>query len=195
MGRIPRNCLLYDGCFAHIISRSIDKRKIFENEQDFNFFKNLLSSGKKEYGFGLYHYCLMHTHFHLVVRVGGVESFSKGMHRIKWDYTREYNQRHKRRGPLWQNRFKSLLIENEKYLYACGLYIENNPNRASLVREAEEWEHSSSRHYANITKDPLIDNYETANLSLDADLKEDLDFERGFGIGSDWFKYKLKKLS
>src|SRR3989344_5121661 len=119
MGRIPRNSLLYDGCYAHIISRSIEKRRVFENGRDFQFFKQLVLKGKAEHGFLVYHYCLMHTHYHMAVRIGSVGEFSIGMNRIKWDYTREYNRRHKRRGPLWQNRYKSLLIEDEGYLHAC----------------------------------------------------------------------------
>ena len=194
MGRIPRNSLLYDGCYAHIISRSIEKRRVFENDRDFQFFRQLVLKGKAEHGFLVYNYCLMHTHYHMAVRIGSVEEFSIGMNRIKWDYTREYNRRHKRRGPLWQNRYKSLLIEDEGYLHACGVYIENNPIRAGLVKDAVEWEYSSGRHYAKMVVDALIDSYDLGEIPQGLDFRDGLEFERGSGIGSDWFKYKVRRL-
>ncbi len=193
MGRIPRTFLLYDGCYAHVISRSIAKQKIFENEKDFLFFENLLLKAKNEFQFSIFHYCLMHTHFHLIVSMGSVSAFSDGMKQVKWDYTRRYNQSRKRRGPLWQNRFKSLLIENGVYLYACGLYVEWNPIRAGIVENAEDWKFSSRRHYLQKTKSSLITNYSCEGVPDDVNFNDGLGFERGFAVGSDWFKYKLKR--
>ena len=193
MGRIPRTFLLYRGCYAHVISRSIAKQKIFEDNKEFLFFGKLLLRAKKEFRFSIYHYCLMHTHFHLIVSMESVEAFSDGMKRVKWDYTRHFNRARKRRGPLWQNRFKSLLIENEAYLYACGLYIEQNPVRAGIVDTAEDWKYSSKQHYLGKAKNPLIANYSCEGVPEDVNFDDGIDFERGFAVGSDWFKYKLKK--
>lgn len=194
MGRISRGDLLYDGCYAHVISRSIAKLKIFETETDFLFFERLLGSAKTEYDFLIFHYCLMHTHFHLVVCVKSVKKFSDGIRQIKWGYTKEYNRLKRRRGPLWQNRYKSLLIENESYLYACGLYVERNPERAGIVKSAEDWAYSSKRHYAGRGKNSLVTGYAfDGGLPDDVDVTDGLDFERGFAIGSDWFKYKIRR--
>lgn len=135
----------------------------------------------------------MHTHFHLIVSMETVDALSDGMKHVKWDYTRHYNRMRKRRGPLWQNRFKSLLIENESYLYACGMYVERNPVRAGLVENAEDWNYSSRCHYSGKLKNPLVTNYHCAGVPEDIDFDAGLDFERGFAVGSDWFKYKLKK--
>lgn len=133
MGRIARNDILYDGCYAHVFSRSFEKRKIFESEKDFEYFKDLLLKTKKKYEYQIHHYCIMQTHFHMVVTIGNVRHFSTGLQVLKKTYGEYYNFNHKRFGPLWRERFKSLLIENERYLYACGLYVEHNPVKAGMV--------------------------------------------------------------
>lgn len=157
-------------------------------------FEKLLVQAKARFDFSIFHYCLMHTHFHLVVGMQNVERFSQGMRQIKLDYTRKYNQAQKRRGPLWQSRYKSLLIENDTYLFACGLYVEENPVRAGFVPRAEGWEYSSRRHYNGQGKNPLITDYAACERVLpEIDSTEPIDFERGCAVGTELFKFKLRK--
>ncbi len=115
--------------------------------------------------------------------------FSQGLKTIKWKYTQYFNHIHKRRGPLWQARFKSLVIEDEQYLHACGLYIENNPVAINLVETAFQWPYSSSAYYLKSKPDPLIDPYEVPNVLPDEiSLKDSASFERGDAIGSKLFR-------
>lgn len=158
MTRQARSKLLYDGCYAHIFSRSIEKRKIFESDDEFRIFKSLLSRYKTSF-FLIHHYCLMQTHFHLVVSILNLGGFSQALKMIKWNYTHIYNERHQRQGPLWENRFHSMLIENETYLYACGLYVEHNPVEAGLVTRREDWPYSSAGYYLKGKNDLLVDSY------------------------------------
>lgn len=190
MGRLARSQILYDGCFAHVFSRSIEKREIFRDEEDFERFYGFLLKAKKKYKFEVYHYCLMYTHFHLVVRTNIVSEFSEALQRVKWDYTRWFNKKYKRWGPLWKERFKSLLIEDEKYLYACGMYVEENPVKAKLINRRQNWIYSSSRFYEEKSEDDLVDNYNISEQQLDG---EEVDFERGSVIGTDLFKFKYRK--
>ena len=150
MGRIAREILLYDGCFAHVFTRAIEKRKIFEKSEDFEFFKKKLAEIKKEYEFKVFHYCLMQTHVHMVVGIQDTSGFSEGMKILKKAYAHQYNTAHKRFGPVWRDRYKSKLIENEGYLRACGSYVEHNPVEAGMVERAVDWPHSSSRHYERV---------------------------------------------
>lgn len=184
---------MFDGCYAHVFSRSIEKRNIFKAEKDFGYFKRLLIETKRKYFFQIFHYCLMHTHFHLALRIGNAEAFSQGMKAIKYDYACHFNRRNKRRGPLWQNRFKSLLIENERYLYACGLYIENNPVEAWLVKNRAEWPHSSARHYERSCEDPVVDDYVLPVLGTEQQHLAAKDFTKGAGIGSAYFRFQLQE--
>lgn len=96
MGRINRRSLLFDGCYAHVFSRATEKKYIFEGEEDFGKFKEILQESKRKYSYRIHHYCLMHTHFHLVVSVGSVEEFSRGLKWVKWNYARYFNVRRKR---------------------------------------------------------------------------------------------------
>ncbi len=193
MGRLPRTQILYDGCYAHVFTRSLEKRHIFVDSDDFRSFSEILLRMKKEYDFRIFHYCLMNSHFHLVVGMSSVERFSKAMQAVKWEYTKQFNRKYRHHGPLWRERFKSLLVENEGYLYACGQYIEQNPIKARLVQEAGQWEYSSAKHYLNMRRDDLIDNYEKSQPTEEVDLNDDIFFLRGGSIGSGWFKYQLKK--
>ena len=108
MARKARAAVLYDGCYAHVFSRSIEKRRIFQDQRDFSFFKDLFVKAKGQSPFFVFHYCFMHTHFHLVVGIRSLEAFSRGMQWVKWQYTRAYNLKYKRWGPLWRERFKSV---------------------------------------------------------------------------------------
>lgn len=192
MGRIARGSVLYDGCYAHVFTRAIEKRRVLKGEEDFKKLKRLIKQSKKKYKFCVHHYCLMSTHFHLVVRMENVGEFSKAMGFIKKTYSEWYNVKNKRFGPMWRDRYKSLLIEDENYLYACGLYVEQNPVKAGMVNEAAEWKHSSSRYYQVGGEDELVNGYELPELPDDVDLTRDGDFTRGLGVGSGYFKYQLK---
>jgi len=192
MPRRARRNLLYDGCLAHVISRSIETKWIFDGDEELGMFKGLLIAVRDKYGFGVHHYCLMNTHFHMAVKIPDVEKFAAAMKWVKREYTKWYNGREKRRGTLWQERYKSLLIEDVAYLAACGRYIEYNPVEAGMVRVAREWAYSSSRYYELSGSDDLVDAYEFGGGALPA--VEPEQFEKGDGIGSDLFKLQLREV-
>jgi putative transposase len=183
--------LHYNGCFAHVFSRSLEKRPLFHSDSEFECFCDLLQHSKKRFGYGVHHYCLMHTHFHLAVSMPDVRDFSLGMKWVKLQYAKRYNHARERRGPLWQARFRSLLIEDERYLRACGRYIESNPVEAGLVQKPEQWAYSSARHYVLGVRDEMVDVYAAGGdvPEMPGDI-EDL-YEKGLGIGSPLFLLKL----
>jgi REP element-mobilizing transposase RayT len=193
MGRIARNELFYDGCYAHVFSRSLTKNKIFLVEEDFEKFKGLLRVAKLKGQFQIYHYCFMHTHFHLVVEMGEVRSFSASMKELKRMYTYYFNEKNKRVGPLWRERFKGMLIENELYLSACGYYVEMNPVKENVVRERTLWRYSSSRYYEWGNKDELVDSYERQEIPSYIDVEDEDVFAKGSGVGSRMFKILLRQ--
>ena len=86
------------------------------------------------------------------------------MKRINLSYYQHYKKRYGYSGHFWQDRFKSLLIERDAYLLACGFYIERNPVRAKMVKFPEQYPYSSYPYYAFGKDDPLLDKdpcYET----------------------------------
>lgn len=193
MGRITRNEILYDGCYAHVISRSIRKMKIFNDREDFEEFKKFLLEVKRRGKFKIFHYCLMQTHFHLAVEMGSVKEFSCAVRDLKRSYVYWFHGKYKISGPIWRERFKSLLIEDENYLYACGRYIEDNPLKAGLVRESWNWEYSSCRHYEQGVVDKLIDQYESAVKEVEDLIFDKEEFENGSVIGSSFFKFQFQE--
>jgi putative transposase len=194
MSRQPRFELLYNGCFAHVFSRSIEKPIIFKDDRELSVFREYLITAKRKYGFLVFHYCLMHTHFHLAVQMPSVNAFAQAMGWVKREYTKWYHAENKRRGTLWQDRYKSLLIENDEHLAACGEYIENNPVSAGFRQVPEEWPFSSSKHYVHGTTDALIDPYDRPDLKdMPPFIHNQAMFETGEIIGSDLFQFYVQE--
>ncbi len=188
MGRKNRGSILFDGCWAHVFSRATEKKYIFREEADFKKFKDILLEAKTRHEFKIHHYCLMSTHFHIVVSIPSVQQFSEGLKWVKWSYARYFNLKNRRFGPLWRDRFKSLVIEDERYLRACGQYVEANPVEAGMVNRCEDWAHSSSRYYLRKAKDTLVDGYTFNGEPLVVAGNREEYFTKGHVIGSELFK-------
>ncbi len=194
MARKARSTVLYDHCFAHVFSRALDQKLIFQSHDDFEFFKALLERTKNKYQYQIHHYCLMNTHFHLAVSITKLKAFSDALKEIKQAYAKWVHEKNRKyKGPIWWGRFGSQVIENERYLYACGLYIEMNPVKAGMVKRAEEWPYSSSRHYFLNQQDPLIDSYEKSSYEPALELSEKTNFTRGTVIGSELFRLQIQE--
>ncbi len=187
MPRRSRGSFLYDGCYTHVYSRALEKRNVFKDEQDFEVFKALLLNTKRKKCYRIFHYCLMNTHFHLILSPNKLEEFSSGLKEIKQKYAEWFQNKYSHKGPIWWGRFGSQLIENEKYLYACGLYVEMNPVKAGMVSSPEGWKYSSSKHYFLGEKDELIADYDAPCYEETITLTEGLNIEKGPYIGTPMF--------
>jgi REP element-mobilizing transposase RayT len=88
--------------------------------------------------------CLMNTHYHVIVEAPQPR-ISAGMQRLNGTYARRFNRRHERRGHLFENRFVSWVVREERHLTLACCYVLNNPVRAGLCRTAENWPWSSAR--------------------------------------------------
>jgi putative transposase len=187
MSRLTRASVLYDGCYAHIYSKALEQRFIYRDEEDFSFFKRLLAQSKLSGCYRLHHYCLMNTHFHLIVAIEKLKLFSKSLQQLKQIYTARFQDKYGHKGPLWWGRFGGQLIENEQYLYACGLYVEMNPVKAGMIATAEDWPHSSARHYLLDQRDGLVDPYEQPAYQPARELTKGLNIGSGSHIGTPLF--------
>lgn len=156
MPRQPR-IIPPEGGLLHVISRGNNRRKLFLRDIDFKFYYTLLKKLKYEESIKIYHYCLMPNHVHLLVGVGEESDLSMFMKRLNLKYFYYYRKKHKYIGHLWQDRFKSKLIQEEQYLIQCGKYIELNPVKANLVKFPEDYLYSSYRYYGFGIKDKIID--------------------------------------
>jgi putative transposase len=130
----------------HVMMRGNEKKNLFLDEADKQRFLDILFARKKETGLLVYAYCLMDNHVHLLIKVVS-DGLATIMKRINTSYAYYFNQKYQRVGHLFQDRFKSEPVEDEKYLLAAIRYIHNNPVRAKLVEKAEHYKWSSFSIY------------------------------------------------
>lgn len=185
--------------FYHIISRSLNETRILREDDDFCHFFKLARTAKQKYPIRIFHYVIMNTHFHLAVQAPCHKILSQYLAYLKWHYTMWMHKKYTWKGPLWRERYKSLPIENEKYLYACGMYIEYNPLRAGICDNPANYIYSSYRKYHLGISDPLVDNYEiNTNLNPPLLLAYHSDIAKNFfslspAIGTNTFINKFRK--
>jgi putative transposase len=135
---MPRTARLdAPGVLHHVMIRGIEGRKIFINNKDREDFIERLESLCPEMGIDCYAWAFIPNHAHFLFRTGK-ESLSKFMRRLLTGYVIGFNRRHKRRGHLFQNRFKSIICQEETYLRELIRYIHLNPIRSGIVQTLDE---------------------------------------------------------
>jgi putative transposase len=122
------------GALHHVIVRGINRQDIFLDHKDYSAFMGRLGDLLIETKTSCYAWALIPNHFHLLLRTGNVP-ISVLMKRLLTGYAVNYNRRHNRYGHLFQNRYKSILCQEDSYLLELVRYIHLNPLRATLVTE------------------------------------------------------------
>ena len=124
------------GLLHHVRARGVEKRKIFLSDDNREDFLNRLNRVCEEHEAILYAWCLMSNHFHLAIRTGK-KPLAKTMTSILTGYAMRFNLVHRRSGHLFQNRYKSTVVDDEKYFLGLVRYIHRNPLRARVVNTLE----------------------------------------------------------
>lgn len=104
----------------------------------------------------LHAYVLMTNHLHLLLTPQQDQGLPKMMQAVGRSYVQVFNKIHARTGTLWEGRYRSTLIQTERYFLACMAYIDLNPVRAHMVAQPEDYAWSSYGHYAGLRADRLI---------------------------------------
>ncbi|MEY4139646.1 MAG: hypothetical protein RLZZ371_1828 [Pseudomonadota bacterium] len=154
MARLPR--LTLPGYPHHVIQRGNNRQAIFVTPDDYRKLLDLLEEYAKKFEVAVHAYVLMSNHFHLLATPQTDDGLPKMMQAVGRSYVRYFNDVHQRSGTLWEGRYKSTLIQTDRYLLACMAYIDLNPVRAGLVSEAQEYPWSSHLHYLGLRVDRLI---------------------------------------
>jgi putative transposase len=136
MSRRPRN-VLGDGVF-HVTARANDSSVLFRDDVDRTAFVSLLARTACAFGWTCYAYCLMTTHYHLLLETSQ-SSLSGGMHRLNGIYAQGFNRRHSRRGHVFEQRFSAYVVDTDEHFEAACHYVLQNPVRSQLCTRAEEW--------------------------------------------------------
>jgi REP element-mobilizing transposase RayT len=145
----------YEGAFYHVINRGLERREIFRQPKDYEYFLGLLEYIYEKYGVIVYAFCLMPNHYHLYLQTPQ-GNLSKAMRQLDGNHTQKFNKRYKRVGPLFQGRYKAVLVDSDSYSLQLAKYIHLNPVKAKLIQKPEDYQHSSYSSYIGKTKAPIF---------------------------------------
>ena len=154
MARLPR--LTLPGHPHHVIQRGNNRQAIFASTADYQTMLDLLDENARKFNVAVHAYVLMGNHFHLLATPETADGLPQMMQAVGRRYVRYFNDKQKRTGTLWEGRYKSTLIQTERYLLACMAYIDLNPVRADMVAQAKDYPWSSHAHYVGTRIDKLL---------------------------------------
>ena len=145
-----------EGIPAHVIVRGNDKQPIFKTEGDRIYFHRSLTRLAAINGVSVHAYVLMSNHVHLLATASNATSLPTTLQSLGRLYVRYFNGRNGRTGTLWEGRYRSTLVETERYFLTCQRYIELNPVRAGVVGHPQDYPWSSYQTYASGRPDDLV---------------------------------------
>lgn len=146
--RIKSNSQVY-----HIMLRGIDRMPIFFHDEDRIKFLDTIATMKKEGEYKIYAYCLIDNHVHLLMKEEK-DTIQRSLKRIGVSYAYFFNKKYDRVGHVFQDRFRSENVEDDRYLLAAARYIHNNPVKDGLVKNIVDYPWSSYHEYLNPVKNP-----------------------------------------
>ena len=200
----------FDNAVYHITARGNRKEKIFYSDDDKRIFLQKMDQTFLKYSFLCYAYCLMDNHYHLFIKTSR-GNISQGMHYLNASYANYFTAKYKTNGPLFQGRYKSLLVDEDNYALTLSTYIHLNPIRAGIAKNLDEYTWSSLLDYLgkrkkglnkldtqfilaqldkNLTRSRAIyKRYILENLTMDFPAK---DIYRGIALGKESFIQKIE---
>ena len=135
MPRAPR--LDAPDVLHHVMARGLERQRIFRDDQDREDFTRRLAALAESGALTVYAWVLLPNHFHLLLRTGQ-RPLSRSMRSLLTGYAGMFNRRYRRSGHLFQNRYKSVVCEDEPYFLELVRYLHLNPLRAKLVEDFSE---------------------------------------------------------
>lgn len=145
----------------HVINRANGRVQIFSDEKDYQHFENILFEAKELTGMRILAYCIMSNHWHLVLYPHNDSVLGEFMAWLTSTHVRQYRTRTNTigHGHLYQDRYKSFPVETNEYCVDLIRYVEQNPLRARLVKNAEDWKWGSlwRREYGNEKERKLLE--------------------------------------
>jgi REP element-mobilizing transposase RayT len=145
--------ITYPGAFYHVTSRGNERKAVFKSNRDREKFLEYLESATWRYNGVMHAYCLMDNHYHLLVETPS-GNLPEIMRHINGAYTTYFNIKRARSGPLFQGRYKAILVDVDEYAKELSRYIHLNPVRAKMRSRPEEYRWSSYRSYIGDRKPP-----------------------------------------
>lgn len=140
----------------HVVQRGTNRNAILGDDEDRQFFMQLLVEWTQKAATDVWAYCLMDNHFHLVLVPKAREALGACLHGLTSRYAVWFNEKYDRCGRLWQNRYFSCPVDTDVHLWAVVAYVEANPVRAQIVSAADQWAWSSARAHLQGVDDQVL---------------------------------------
>ena len=140
----------------HIMLRGINRQTIFEDGKDSQIFKEAIGIYKAQTDCQVYAYCLMKNHVHLLVKIDE-DKIGVFMRKVGAKYVYWYNLKYNRIGGLFQDRYKSEVVEDESYFITVLRYIHQNPVKAGLYKNLYDYKESSYNEYLHPKENQITD--------------------------------------
>lgn len=139
---MPRKERYQEPGHYHIINRGVERRNIYLEPEDYEFFLDLLLKLSKDYEIIIHAFCLMTNHYHLLIETKQT-NLSKALQFINDKYSKYFNKKYTRSGHLWQGRYKSYPLFDDAHFWIVAKYIERNPIKAGIVKQVELYKYQS----------------------------------------------------
>jgi len=143
----------FPGAIYHVMNRGIARNKIVKGQKDYEEFLRTLSEIHELWHVQVYAYCVMNNHYHVCLKTPE-GNLPRVMRHLDGLYTQRFNRSHQRDGPIFRGRYKSIVIDGDRYLTAVVRYIHLNPVEAGMVKGPEEYKWSSHTNYLRPKKAP-----------------------------------------
>jgi putative transposase len=197
------------GYVYHVLNRANAKVQIFDNDQDYKLFETVLEEAKERMDMRVLTYCVMPNHWHLVIYPRSDGDIQKFMHWLTMTHTQRWHaiKNTTGQGHLYQGRYKSFVIQEDKHFLTLVRYVERNALKANLVRKAENWKWSGVWRRENGTEEqkkllsewpvPRPTRYlnwlnEAQTQSEEDEIEQSVQKGRPYGIDS-WVRQIVKK--
>jgi putative transposase len=139
-----------------LVQRSVAGQPAFLEEADYHFMLGELRSLSRRHAVAIHAYSLLPDQFHLLVTPTDAQSLSLAMQALGRRYVRDFNRRHGRSGTLWQARFRCTIIDPERFLLPCALFVELGPARPQRIGDPKLYPWSSLSHHLGLRVDSAI---------------------------------------
>lgn len=182
---MPRGArFVFENAFYHVFNRGINKELLFITPRDYSFFLRKIADLKLKFDHSLYAYCLMPNHFHLSIQTRKVP-ISKIMASLATSFSMYFNRTYAHFGPVFQNRFKSILVQDDPYFLELSRYIYLNPVKAGLVKNPIDYKYSSIREAFGYEPLSFLDDDITRLIGETKDSRKEYEKFVYDGIGQD----------
>lgn len=154
MARLPR--LTLPGYAHHVIQRGNNRQPIFVDDEDFAMLYALWVEHAPQWQVAVHAFVMMGNHFHLLVTPSSDTGLPQMMQAVGRRYVQYFNRRHGRSGTLWEGRYRSTVLQADRYVLPCMVYMDLNPVRAGLVSRPGDYHWSSHAHWMGVRNDRLL---------------------------------------